>query len=152
ARRFIEMMEEKDLAGAGRLMFTSHDGDRVTVWEGKTERPYRSRYDDSYLDELAEKARQSPEDEFVKVAWQPGGYRCSVPEMDRLVDRCKSLEGVYGAGLTGAGLGGAILALTDPSVTAHVIEELTRVIAEWNEEPFVERCRPAGGASLLELS
>ncbi|MBN2329705.1 MAG: hypothetical protein JXR73_21370 [Candidatus Omnitrophica bacterium] len=152
ARRFMERMKENDLAGAGRLMFTSHDGDRVAVWEGGRSRPYQSRYDDRYLDELTERVRESPEDEAVKIAWQPGGYRCSVPEMDRLVDRCKKLEGVYGAGLTGAGLGGAILALTHPDASAHVVDELTELIAEWCDAPFVERCRPAGGAALLELS
>ncbi|MFB3784766.1 MAG: galactokinase family protein [bacterium] len=153
ARMFPRLIREGRIAAAGELMYISHDGDRVAVWngQGNTCKPYRSPYSDDYLDALAAAARERPGDERLELAYQPGGYRCSVPELDRMVDRCKELEGVVGAGLTGAGLGGAILALVRPDRTAAAGEALRTLIASWHPgEPWVERCRPVAGASRID--
>jgi len=42
------------------------------------------------------------------------GYRCSHPRLDAFVERCRSLPGVLGARLTGAGWGGCCVALVRP--------------------------------------
>lgn len=152
ARRFPRLLEKSDAVLAGRFMYISHDGDRVTVWNGDRSLPYRSPYEDAYLDELSDRAQQSPDDESLAPAWQPGGYRCSVPELDRLVDRCKSLKGVLGAGITGAGLGGAILVLVRSEAAQDAIGNLKQMILLWHEgEPFVECCQPVSGASMVSL-
>lgn len=41
-------------------------------------------------------------------------YRVSTPQLDTLVDRLQSLDGVHGARLTGAGFGGCAIALCQP--------------------------------------
>lgn len=38
-------------------------------------------------------------------------YEVSTPQLDALVEECRAIEGVFGARLTGAGFGGAIVAL-----------------------------------------
>ncbi len=40
-------------------------------------------------------------------------YDVSIPELDELVERLRSLPGVYGARLTGAGFGGCVVALAE---------------------------------------
>jgi galactokinase len=47
-------------------------------------------------------------------------YAVSVPEVDALVESAQSIDGVYGARLTGGGFGGAIVALTERG-RAHAI-------------------------------
>ena len=151
AKRFPLLLERGDMALAGKFMYLSHDGDRVTLWENQHSSPYRSPFDDAYLDHLSDKSRSLPTPESSFLAWHPGGYRCSIPELDRIVDSCKTLDGVLGAGLTGAGLGGAILALVRSEASDRVIENLKQVIALWNrDEPWVERCHPVAGASVIE--
>lgn len=153
ARMFPRLIREGQIEAAGELMYISHDGDRITVWNGGKNpcKPYRSPYTDEYFDALAAAARERPGDERLELAYQPGGYRCSAPELDRMVDRCKALEGVAGAGLTGAGLGGAILVLVRPERAAAAEEALRALIAAWHPgEPWVERCRPVAGASRID--
>lgn len=152
AKRFASLLREGNIDEAGALMYVSHDGDRISDWTGGESHPYRSPYDDAWLDRVTMDAGREPENPLFRPAWQPGGYRCSIEELDRLVDCCKTIEGVAGAGLTGAGLGGAILALVKEEVTDTAIETLKQTIAQWKEgEPFVERCRLAGGAALIEI-
>lgn len=44
-------------------------------------------------------------------------FEVSTPAVDALVETARSLQGVYGARLTGGGFGGAIVALTEPNRT-----------------------------------
>ncbi len=150
AQLFPKLLQKGDISAAGHFMYISHDGDRVSKWENDISNSFRNPYDNTYLCGLTEKALKSPDDENLHLAYQPGGYRCSVPEMDRMVDCCKRLDGVYGAGLTGAGLGGAILVLTRCDAASQVVDKLKQEISKWcSEEPWVERCRPVSGASIL---
>ncbi|MEW6235929.1 MAG: galactokinase family protein [Candidatus Omnitrophota bacterium] len=152
AKRFPQLLREGKIGEAGELMYISHDGDRVSVWKNGISRPYRFDAGDERIDEWAESARRSLDDFRQAAAYRPGGYRCSIPELDRMVDRCRELEGVAGAGLTGAGLGGSILALTKEEYAKKTAEELKALIASWTEgEPLVEICQPAAGAGYIEI-
>ena len=42
---------------------------------------------------------------------QPGGYACSTPEIDEMVDMALPVPGVAGTQIAGAGLGGCIMVL-----------------------------------------
>ncbi len=152
ARLFARLLREQSIEVAGRLMYISHDGDRVTTWKDGQSYPYRSPFDDEYLEALAEKASVSPQSEESTPAYQPGGYRCSVPELDRLVDQCKQLDGVYGAGLTGAGLGGAILVLVRLDCAERIVGELRNIVQNLSaNKSLVELCRPVPGAGLIQI-
>jgi galactokinase len=63
-------------------------------------------------------------------------FEVSTPELDALVDRLRSIPGVYGARLTGAGFGGCAVALADESVDPETI-------GGW-------RLRPGGPVRTLE--
>jgi len=151
AKRFPQLLREGRIAEAGELMYISHGGDRVSVWKNGEPQPYCCEAGDERIDEWAQSARFSPNDSRQAAAYRPGGYRCSLPELDRMVDRCRELEGVAGAGLTGAGLGGSILVLTKEEYLKKTAEKLKALIASWTEnEPLVEICQPAAGAGYIE--
>jgi galactokinase len=46
-------------------------------------------------------------------------FEVSTPRLDALVERLRSLPGVYGARLTGAGFGGCVVALSEPDALAE---------------------------------
>jgi len=63
-------------------------------------------------------------------------FEVSIPELDQLVDVLRTVPGVFGARLTGAGFGGCVVAIVDddvdpellggwrlvPSAGAHVVD------------------------------
>ncbi|MEK6644340.1 MAG: galactokinase [Planctomycetota bacterium] len=79
-------------------------------------------------------------------------YEVSTPQMDALASIIQSVDGVYGARLTGAGFGGCVVAVADraavPRIEAAVRREydpIYGVIAP------VWTCRPSDGASVTRL-
>ncbi|MBN2152165.1 MAG: hypothetical protein JW839_12010, partial [Candidatus Lokiarchaeota archaeon] len=54
----------------------------------------------------------------------PGGYRCSVPENDFIVDYMVAQPDVLGAKILGAGLGGCVMAFVDSACTGAAVEGL----------------------------
>ena len=99
ARRFMVSAQQGDCRELGCLKTIGHNGDRVQWPIPGFETPD----DDHYLDLLA--LNDFP------LAYVNGGYECSTPELDDLVDTALELDCVYGAGLTGAGLGGSVVVL-----------------------------------------
>ena len=73
-------------------------------------------------------------------------YEVSTPELDVLADAATTVEGCYGARLTGAGFGGCIAALVHPDAMtafeARVDEEYRRATGRSAE---VQWFRPSGG-------
>ena len=67
-------------------------------------------------------------------------FENSTPELDRLVDLARKQPGVLGARLTGAGFGGAIIALCETATAEQAAAKLASTAAQ----TFVSR--PADGA------
>ena len=106
-------------------MCLSHNGDRV--WQNG--KPYQGEDSDEYLLGLIEDL-QSGNPERIKSAKlynQAGTYACSTREIDMLIDYIISREGVLGAQLSGAGLGGCVIALVKNDAVDKVIESLNQV-------------------------
>jgi galactokinase len=57
-------------------------------------------------------------------------YEVSCRELDAMVNALMSVDGVYGARLTGAGFGGACLAMVREDALARVLEEVPKRYAE----------------------
>ena len=75
-------------------------------------------------------------------------YEVSCPELDHLVDTANSLDGVFGARMTGGGFGGSTINL----VAAGAVEKLretcvSRFAARFGHEPDFYTFSPADGAS-----
>lgn len=116
----IELLENKDYEALGRLMSISHDGDRVT----KGKKAYDYSVSDEYLQTLINDYEAG--DQSAALYKQPGGYACSTETIDALVDFAMSIDGVMGAELSGAGLGGCIIILVKKEATQHLLNQLKK--------------------------
>jgi galactokinase len=75
-------------------------------------------------------------------------YEVSCEELDFLVDSAQSIDGVYGARMTGGGFGGCTVNLVDPAAEEKFQNEIGKRYRErYSITPQVYRCRPSAGAS-----
>ena len=154
----VDVLKQGDLEGFGKLMYISHDGDRVVIWdaEGQTT-PWdneMSQVTDDYLDRLIQDlASGDPcRAKAAQRMFQPGGYRCSSEELDQIVDTAKRVEGVVGAGLTGAGFGGCVLAVVKDDSVDNLLQALKEQYYDPRDLPFgAEVCVPVAGAGIVEI-
>jgi len=149
----VDLLKKGDIEAFGRLMKVSHDGDRVVRFDAQgNAAPYDSEASDAYLNGLIEDLA-SEEPHRVAAAQlhlQPGGYACSLPELDRMVDLVSEVPGVYGAQLSGAGLGGCIMILADRSAADSVERRLKKAYYRpGGLVPQVSVCQPVEGSGLL---
>eukprot|EP00960_Hanusia_phi_P053607 762186-Hanusia_phi.AAC.2 len=80
-------------------------------------------------------------------------YQVSCPELDALVDMARSMEGVLGSRMTGAGFGGCIVSLVRESSVEAVKDELTRRYKEEFQRDCIHIVSEAGaGARRVEMS
>jgi len=115
-----------DMKKFGELMNISHDGDRVTKLVDCRCVPTDNSYPDERINALIGDL-ESGEPERMKRArlWrQGGGYNVSLPEIDTLVDIALATEGVIGAGLVGAGMGGCIVAVVENEHARRLVENM----------------------------
>ena len=86
----------------------------------------------------------------AQLQWQSGSYHCSLPEIDRMVHISLQTEGVAGAQLAGAGLGGCMMVLTPRDAVSKLIHNLTeRYYHPHNKPPTMLICRPVAGSNVL---
>jgi len=121
-----EILEKGDFETFGKLMEISHNGDRVAVLKDGKMQEYDYSASDKYLAGLINNLKsENPEKVLnAQIEMQPGGYACSTPEIDFMVDTVKKIPGVIGAQLSGAGLGGCIMIL----VKDDEVDELISVL------------------------
>ena len=132
-----------DLDRVGKLMRISHDGDRLVRFDehGKAHK-HLVRTSDAALECLAAAD--------ADLAEQCGRYACSTEAIDQLVDIAEATEGVVGAQLAGAGLGGCMMIL----VRAEALDQLLRRLREGFYRPrkldsAAHVFNPVAGAGLL---
>ena len=149
-------LKRGDLAGFGELMYISHDGDRVVTFAASGDRsPWdneKTRATDDYLDRLlGDLAGGDRERAYrARLMFQPGGFRCSCEELDQIVGIAKRVPGVLGAGLTGAGFGGCVLALARDEAAEPLLEALGKEYYEPRGLPLAaEACLSVEGAGVV---
>lgn len=145
ARSFCaaDFLEKGDIESFGRLMNVSHDGDRVVFFdEDYTPVEFNLRFSDEALD----KRRHIPPEA------EPGSYACSVPEIDRMVDAALRAEGVAGAQISGAGLGGCMMVLVRKDCYAGLENALCeKYYGPLNLDPDMFAAEPVAGSGLVEF-
>jgi N-acetylgalactosamine kinase len=155
SRLFASLLQNRDLGRIGLFMRISHNGDRVSgLGTHNRMRPEDWRVTDAMLDALIEDLRSEEPSRVGRAQlWmQPGGYACSTPEIDRMVDLVNQVEDVIGAQLAGAGLGGCIMVLAKKEAAVDVEHQLARHYYEpAGLEPAVTVCVPVEGAGLLAV-
>jgi len=134
----------------GKLMNVSHDGDRVSKWNNGQFTPFTVDYSDAGLIKLIDRARKNtPGSELI---FQPGGYGCSIPEIDHMVDIALSQDYVLGAQMLGAGLGGCMAVLLHKDNADRAIDLLAREYYEpagFSTEIY--RCKPVAGSRVVRF-
>ena len=149
SRDCAQLLERGDVAGFGRLMTLSHDGDRVSRLDANGSRqPMPLDVSDSDLDALIAACERGE----ASLMMVPGSYACSTPELDAMVDIALGVVGVVGAQLAGAGLGGCIMVLCRDGAVEPLREAMTRGYYEpAGREPQVEPCVPVEGSGIFEI-
>jgi N-acetylgalactosamine kinase len=153
AKRFTDVIKTDRIEELGWLMNISHDGDRViSIDADGSERPFQAPTSNDYILSLIDDLESSDSDRIsrAQLQWQPGSYHCSLPEIDRLVHFSLQTEGVVGAQLAGAGLGGCMMVLAHREAVANLVSNLTQYYYQPNEiEPTILVCRPVAGSDIL---
>ncbi len=154
-RIFADVVRSGDIEEVGRLMSIEHDGDRVVSYDDQEERwrPLDNTVSDEYLGGLIADLNSGEEKRArrAQIHLQSGGYGCSSPELDEMVDIANSVTGVLGAGLTGAGFGGSIRILAERGAVDSLLREMKeRYYEPRGLSPFCEVVKPIRGASIIE--
>ena len=153
SRRFADALKEADLGEIGRLMNVSHDGDRVVRMSAEGEVvPHVSPTGNSYLLGLIDDLESGDLERVMRaqLQWQPGAYHCSIPEIDRMVDISLGVDGVLGAQLAGAGLGGCMMLLVHEEAVPVVCTVMEKRYYRPEGRPVsILHCRPISGSSVL---
>ncbi|HPS54693.1 MAG TPA: sugar phosphate nucleotidyltransferase, partial [Sedimentisphaerales bacterium] len=123
SRMCMDYFEKGLINDFGKLMNISHDGDRVSIpgEDGKYKK-YIPGCSDEYLNTLInDLASEDPQKVLnAQLYNQPGGYYCSMPQIDQMVDIACSVKGVAGAQLAGAGLGGCIMIFAEKDALENI--------------------------------
>ncbi len=146
-------LRDGDMDTFGMLMSISHDGDRVTELVDGERVPVDNSYPDQRIDSfIADLESGDPQRVERAGLWrQGGGYNVSLPELDMLVDIALATDGVIGAGLVGAGMGGCIIAVVKQEGASQVIENMAGQYYRPRNLPVkAEVIMPVGGLCTLE--
>ncbi len=156
AREAAICLKNEDMYGLGQLMKISHDGERCYhVDDSLQAEPFCTDISDDRLhaliDDLISWDRQRAA--AAQLHRQPGAYRCSIREIDALVDIACRTPGVLGAQIAGAGLGGCAMVLAESEAVSPLTHRLNRLFYERLGLPSgVTVCTPTAGSSLLRIA
>jgi N-acetylgalactosamine kinase len=143
------LLKSKKIKEFGKLMYISHDGDRVVKFlKNRKKRKWNYRVSDEYLKKLINFCEKN--DKRGEIYYQPGAYRCSVEEVDYIVDLVKNINGVIGAKITGAGLGGCVVIVVEEKKVEKVLEILDKKYYKIKKLPFSSFvCESVNGVEII---
>jgi N-acetylgalactosamine kinase len=148
-------LKQRNMVELGQLMKTSHDGERCFCVEDDLQgTPFSADISDDRLHALIDDllSWDTRRIERAQLHRQPGAYRCSIREIDALVDIACRTPGVLGAQIAGAGLGGCAMVLVESGAVSTLMERLCRLFyAPRGLEPGVNVCTPSAGSCLLRI-
>jgi len=142
-----------DMKKFGELINISHDGDRVIKLIDGRRVPTDNSYPDERIDALIDDLESGDAARISRAElWQQGGgYNVSLPEIDTLVDIALATEGVIGAGLVGAGMGGCIVAVVEDKHARQLIENMAEQYYRARKLPVkAEIITPVGGLCSMD--
>jgi len=151
----VDLLDANRVGTFGGLMSISHDGDRVS--RPSTDGDYAATdvdCGDAYLHRLIVDLGSEDPDRVLRAQlyMQPGSYACSTPELDQMVDIASAGQGVAGAQIAGAGLGGCVMALAKKEAIQDMRKALVqRYYRPAGLKPDVLPCIAVEGASLVEF-
>ncbi len=155
SREAAVALNQADMRGLGGLMKISHDGERCFhVDDQLVDTPFVVDTSDGHLQTLVDDLHSWDHRRVANAQLhrQPGAYRCSIREIDAIVDIACRTPGVLGAQIAGAGLGGCAMVLVEAAEVGRLKERLERLFYEPLGFPSgVMVCNPTAGSSLLRV-
>ena len=153
SRLYANYLKNGKIAEIGKLMNVSHDGDRVVRFGPDwNEIPYKAPTANGYILSLMEDLESGDPERVMRAQLhlQPGDYHCSLPAIDKMVDLALRVDGVVGAQLAGAGLGGCMMVLARRDAADGLIATLTeKYYQPSGNSPGVLLCTPVAGSGVL---
>lgn len=153
ARQYADAMKAGRIQYLGKLMNVSHDGDRVVSFDPDgTMLEYWAPTSNDYLLGLIDDLESGDLERVdrAQLHRQPGSYHCSLPEIDHMVEISLQTDGVVGAQLAGAGLGGCMMVLAHRNAVSDLRSALTeKYYNPQGKEPSILVCRPVAGSDVL---
>ena len=143
SRNTFKLLTDGDVDEFGNWMNISHDGDRVSI---NGNEKYLMHYTDELIDDIV----NSQQSKLYEIS---GSYSCSAAPIDKMVDIALSVDGVKGAQIAGAGLGGCIMVLVKNDAFNALNEKLEEEYykpRKLESEVFI--CRPTQGSGVFKLS
>ena len=135
-------------------MNVSHNGDRVAVfdkdWKASA---FKAPVSNAHILGLMEDLESGDPERVIRaqLQWQPGAYACSLPDIDRMVDIALQSEGIVGAQLAGAGLGGCMMVLASKDAVNNLIAVLEKnYYSPEGLKTSVLVCKPVAGAGFIK--
>lgn len=155
ARLCKELLDAGNIETFGKMMNISHNGDRVVYYDenGKMQE-YDWGLTGEKLEELISDLRSEDPARVLQaqIEKQPGGYACSIPEIDYIVDVALGVDGVMGAQISGAGLGGCVMIMVEEDAVDALVAKLESMYYEPRGlEPDLTVCVPVKGSGVLGL-
>jgi len=155
ARAAAECLRSQDMFTLGQLMKISHDGERCYhVDDSLNTQPFAADISDDRLHALIDDLISWDHRRVAsaQISRQPGAYRCSIREIDALVDIACRTPGVLGAQIAGAGLGGCAMVLAESRALSTLQDRLNRLFYQPTGLPEgMIICTPSAGSSLLRV-
>lgn len=142
SKMFYKFLKIGDVKSAGKLMYISHNGDRVLLFD----RNFKSSlYENEVNDIKLEKFINAN----ININQISGGYGCSIPEIDFIIDLVKDYNGVLGAQLSGAGMGGCAMILVEKK-KQDTIKKLinNNYMKYFKKKCSISCCQPVNGLSI----
>ncbi|MBN2593804.1 MAG: hypothetical protein JXA81_09880, partial [Sedimentisphaerales bacterium] len=149
-----QCLREGDIRKFGEIINISHDGDRVTRLVDGERVPTDNSYSNERIEALISDLESCDAGRMSRAElWrQGGGYNVSLPEIDMLVDIALATEGVVGAGLVGAGMGGCIVVVVEDKYAQQLIENLAEQYYRLRSLPVkAEVITPVGGLCTMNV-
>jgi len=132
SEKAMEYLKDGEFEKLGDFMNISHNGDRLMGFN----------CNDALLKELA--AENAP------VYLQSGAYDCSTTTIDGLCDILNSVPGVIGSAISGAGLGGCVIALVKKDKAETAIDKLDKEYYDKNGFPHSAKIYlPSSGSTII---
>lgn len=144
SRKFYQFIKKSDVKSAGKLMNISHNGDRVVKYNSKKKSKFRR-----YNNEMDDNKIRAYVESNISIDQISGGYECSIPEIDFIIDISQDLEGVLGAQLSGAGMGGCAMILVERERSENIKDRICKMYEkEFNKPCLIQNCIPVKGISI----
>ncbi len=151
----LHVLKQGHVRQFGELMKISHDGDRVSQPDESGKYcEFSLDYSEAAINQLiVDLASEDPERvKSAQLYMQPGAYACSTSDIDRMVDIACRVDGVAGAQIAGAGLGGCIMILAHKEAVPAVRRALTKQYYQPQKlKPILIDCITTEGACLAEF-